>query len=86
MKNTIFVIMKKKEDQLISIDPDTMGGTPVFSGTRVPVTFFFDYIETGETVDEFLFNFPTVKKDQALQLLKIAKKLVIRQVPDENFA
>jgi uncharacterized protein (DUF433 family) len=78
--------MKKRENQLISIDPDTMGGTPVFSGTRVPVTFFFDYIETGETVDEFLFNFPTVNKNQALQLLEIAKKLILHQVPDENFA
>lgn len=78
--------MKKKENPLISVDPDTMGGTPVFSGTRVPVVFFFDYIESGETVDEFLFNFPTVKKDQAFQLLEIAKKLIIQQVPDENFA
>jgi uncharacterized protein (DUF433 family) len=50
------------------------------------VKSFFDYIESGETLDEFLFNFPTVKRDQALQLLEIAKKLIIKQVPDENFA
>jgi uncharacterized protein (DUF433 family) len=78
--------MKKKENQLVCIDHETMGGTPVFVGTRVPVAFFFDYIETGETVDEFIFNFPSVKKDQALQLLEIAKKLIIHQVPNENFA
>ena len=78
--------MKKKQSNLISRDPGTLGGTPVFSGTRVPVAFFFDYIESGETVDEFLFNFPTVKKDQALQLLEIAKKLITHQVPNENFA
>ena len=78
--------MKRKENGVIIIDPEILGGTPVFSGTRVPVKFFFEYIESGETLDEFLFNFPTVKKDQALQLLEIAKKLIIRQVPDENFA
>jgi len=86
MKNAKFVFMVKKEYKLISIDPDTMGGTPLFAGTRVPITFFFDYIESGETVDEFLFNFPTVTKNQAVQLLEIAKKMLIQQVPDENFA
>ena len=40
----------------INIDPETMGGTPVFTGTRVPVQALFDYIETGETLDEFLEN------------------------------
>jgi uncharacterized protein (DUF433 family) len=78
--------MKKKDANVISIDHEILGGTPVFSGTRVPVKFFFDYIESGETLDEFLFNFPTVKKNQALQLLEVAKKLIIQQVPDENFA
>lgn len=82
----LFCNMKKKNNQLIIVDPEILGGTPVFSGTRVPVRFFFEYIESGETLDEFLFNFPTVKKDQALLLLEIAKKLIIQQVPDENFA
>ena len=76
----------KKVNQVVTVDNDILGGTPVFSGTRVPVKSFFDYIESGETLDEFLFNFPTVKRDQALQLLEIAKKLIIKQVPDENFA
>jgi uncharacterized protein (DUF433 family) len=78
--------MKRKDNLVIIIDPGILGGTPVFSGTRVPVKFFFEYIESGETMDEFLYNFPTVKKDQALQLLEMAKKLIIQQVPDENFA
>jgi uncharacterized protein (DUF433 family) len=78
--------MKRKNNPVITIDTEVLGGTPVFTGTRVPVKFFFDYIESGETLDEFLFNFPTVKKDQALLLLEIAEKLIIRQVPDENFA
>ncbi len=51
----------------INIDPETMGGTPVFTGTRVPVQALFDYIETGETLNEFLENFPSVKKDYAIQ-------------------
>lgn len=58
----------------INIDSETMGGTPVFTGTRVPVQALFDYIETGETLDEFLENFPTVKKDFALQVLQMARK------------
>jgi len=78
--------MKSKDNHVIIIDPEILGGTPVFSGTRVPIKFFFEYLESGETLDEFLFNFPSVKKDQALQLLEIAKKLIIQQVPDENFA
>ena len=46
----------------INIDPETMGGTPVFAGTRVPIQALFDYIGTGETLDEFLENFPSVKR------------------------
>jgi uncharacterized protein (DUF433 family) len=78
--------MRSKNNRVIIIDSEILGGTPVFNGTRVPVKFFFDYIEAGETIDEFLFNFPTVTKNQALQLLEIAKKLIIQQVPDENLA
>jgi uncharacterized protein (DUF433 family) len=78
--------MTRKDIPVIIIDSEILGGTPVFNGTRVPVKFFFDYIEAGETVNEFLFNFPTVSKNQALQILEIAKKLIIQQVPDENFA
>jgi uncharacterized protein (DUF433 family) len=78
--------MVKKDKRVVTVDNDILGGTPVFTGTRVPVKFFFEYIESGETLDEFLFNYPTVKKDQALQLLEIAESLIIKQVPDENFA
>ena len=60
----------------INIDPETMGGTPVFTGTRVPIQSLFDYIETGETLDEFLENFPSVKKDLAIQVLEMASKTI----------
>jgi uncharacterized protein (DUF433 family) len=71
----------------INIDPETMGGTPVFTGTRVPVQSLFDYIETGETLDEFLENFPSVKKDLAIQVLEMASKtLTSEKSLNENFA
>lgn len=70
----------------INIDPETMGGTPVFTGTRVPIQSMFDYIETGETLGEFLENFPTVKKEDALQVLQMASKsLTTEKVLHENF-
>jgi uncharacterized protein (DUF433 family) len=69
----------------INIDPETLGGTPVFRGTRVPIQSLFDYLEGGETFTEFLENFPTVSKEQALEVLKIAGKLVTTEkVLNEN--
>jgi len=71
----------------INIDLETMGGTPVFTGTRVPVQALFDYIETGETLDEFLENFPSVKKEFAIQVLQMAQKSVTNEkILNENFA
>ncbi|HEV2830706.1 MAG TPA: DUF433 domain-containing protein [Hanamia sp.] len=70
----------------INIDPETMGGTPVFTGTRVPVQALFDYIESGETLDEFLENFPSVKKEFAIGVLKMARKsITTEKILDENF-
>lgn len=71
----------------INIDPETMGGTPVFTGTRVPIQALFDYIETGETLNEFLENFPTVKKEFAIEVLQMASRtLTTEKVLHENFA
>lgn len=53
-------------------DPDILTGTPVFHGTRVPVQSLFDYLEGGETVDEFLDQFPSVSKKQALAAVDLA--------------
>ena len=64
----------------INIDPETMGGTPVFTGTRVPIQALFDYIETGETLDKFLENFPSVKKDYAIQVLEMARKTLTKLI------
>jgi uncharacterized protein (DUF433 family) len=60
----------------INIDRETMGGTRVFTGTRVGIQSSFDYIETGETLDEFLENFPSVKKDLTIQVLEMASKTI----------
>ena len=54
-------------------DPEILGGTPVFVGTRVPVQSLFDYIEGGETLDEFLHQFPSVKREQAIAALEMAR-------------
>ncbi len=66
--------------QIITVSLDTMGGTPVFAGTRVPVQTFIDYLKAGESIDAFLEGFPSVSKDQLLQLLDEAKDLVVAQV------
>jgi len=54
----------------ISSDPEIMSGTPVFVGTRVPVQSLIDYLEAGESIDDFLDGFPTVSREQVVQLLQ----------------
>ncbi len=54
--------------KVINIDKEILGGTPVFKGTRVPTKNLFDYLETGETIDEFLDDFPSVKREQVMKL------------------
>lgn len=53
---------------------DVLGGTPVFAGTRVPVRNLIDYLEAGDTLDEFLDDFPSVTREQAVQVLKLVKE------------
>ena len=61
-------------------DPEVMHGTPVFRGTRVPVQTLFDYLENGESLDEFLEGFPTVGRDLAIQVLEESKALRLARV------
>ena len=71
----------------VSIDPEIMSGAPVFAGTRVPIQNFFDYLESGEGLAEFLDDFPSVTKEAALAVLKMAKKsLTTEKLLHENFA
>ena len=60
-------------DKVIDRRPDILGGTPVFSGTRVPVRILIEYLEAGDRLDDFLDNFPTVSRNQAIEVLERAK-------------
>jgi uncharacterized protein (DUF433 family) len=66
--------------QLINRDPEIMSGTPVFMGTRVPIKSLFDWLEGGETLDFFLENFPSVSREQAVDVLELYKDLLLSQV------
>jgi uncharacterized protein (DUF433 family) len=64
------------ETQVISRTPDIMSGTPVFAGTRVPIQTIIDYLAGGHPLDEFLDDFPTVRREQALELLQRVKEML----------
>ena len=70
-KQTVDIIVK---------DQDVLGGTPVFRGTRVPFQALLDYVEGGQTIDEFLDDFPTVSKDAAVASLELAKSFLVDQL------
>ena len=61
----------------ISTALDVLGGTPVFAGTRVPIQTLLDYLEGGESIDDFLVGFPSVSRDQIISLLEMAKDRLI---------
>jgi uncharacterized protein (DUF433 family) len=63
--------------EIVHSDPEVMGGTPVFVGTRVPVQTLFDYLEGGDTLDEFLDQFPSVRREQALAALDAARQALL---------
>lgn len=66
--------MKRK---IIASDPEVMGGTPCFAGTRVPVQTLLDYLEAGDSIDDFLEGFPTVKREQVIAFLETATEQMI---------
>jgi uncharacterized protein (DUF433 family) len=68
------------ESPVISCSPDVMGGTPVFSGSRVPVQTLLDYLEGGESIDDFLAGFPTVSRAQVIAFLEQAKDRLVADV------
>jgi uncharacterized protein (DUF433 family) len=65
---------------IVHSDPEIMGGEPVFVGTRVPVRTLLVYLESGETLEEFLDNFPTVTKEQAIAFLEEAGRALLAQI------
>ena len=68
------------DKSVISIHPDVMGGMPVFSGTRVPVQTLLDYLEAGDSIDEFLEGFPSVSREQVIAFLEQAKDRLVATV------
>ncbi|MFQ5629274.1 MAG: DUF433 domain-containing protein [bacterium] len=72
--------------KVISSSPEVMGGTPVFTGTRVPAQTLLDYVEGGESIDSFLEGFPSVKKEQVLVFLRELKKQIFSLVEESETA
>ena len=66
-----------RPSDILHSDPGILGGTPVLVGTRVPIQSLFDYLEGGETLDEFLRQFPSVKRDQAVAALDLARATLL---------
>ncbi|MBX9680431.1 MAG: DUF433 domain-containing protein [Gemmataceae bacterium] len=62
---------------VIHSDPDILGGTPVFVGARVPVRNLMDYLEAGDSLNEFLADFPTVRREQTVAALELAKEMLV---------
>ena len=76
-------------NRIITISPEIQSGEPVFSGTRVPVKNLFDYLKGGDSIDEFLVDFPSVTREQIVELLSLAENtftLSDTEVYEESFA
>jgi len=69
------------DDTLIEQNADLLGGTPVFAGTRVPVQTLLDYLTSGDSLDDFLDDFPTVTRGQATALLELLKQVSPEETP-----
>lgn len=62
------------KEKVINVDPEILGGTPVFYGTRVPIKNLFDYLETRDSIETFLDDFDGVKKEQVIKVLEMSRK------------
>ncbi len=82
--NTIYFM----NGRIINIDPEILGGTPVFYGTRVPIKNLFDYLESGDSIEIFLDDFDGVTKSQVIKVLEMSQKLIetSSNILHENFA
>ena len=66
-----------ESSSVVHRDPDILGGTPVFVGTRVPIRALLDYLEAGDPLDEFLEDFPSVTREQAVAALRLAEQMLV---------
>ena len=74
------VLQQLALDEIVRVNPDIMHGTPCFSGTRVPVETFLDYLAEGDTLDAFLADFPSVRREQATGLLALAQERLVESL------
>ena len=72
--------------KIITISSDIQSGMPVFAGTRVPIKNLFDYLKGGDTIKEFLNDFPSVKKNQVEKLIELMEKIITFGDHEESFA
>jgi uncharacterized protein (DUF433 family) len=75
-----------RREQIITRDKDILGGTPVFTGTRVPVDTLIAHLKAGDSLQKFLDDFPSVSRDQAIAFLELAQELVIQEARDAHSA
>lgn len=75
-------ILAGVSQSVVKIDPEIMSGAPCFAGTRVPIQNLIDYLEGGDSIDEFLDGFPTVSREQVIAFLEEAKKSVLARCED----
>jgi len=68
------------KNDIIEINPEKVSGAPVFAGTRVPIKNLFDYLEGGDSLEDFLEGFPPVTREQAVAVLEMAEKSLFREV------
>lgn len=73
--------MASQTSPVVHTDPEILGGTPVFVGTRVPAQALIDYLEGGHTVDDFLADFPSVSREQVIAALELAKDALVTRAP-----
>jgi uncharacterized protein (DUF433 family) len=66
-----------KAEELIQTNPEILGGTPVFRGTRLPIRSLFDHLEGGDSIDDFLEGFPSVRREQVVALLEMSQQRVL---------
>jgi len=76
MRTTSLENSTMKSSSVVHSDPDILGGTPVFVGTRVPVKILFDYLEAGDSLEVFLDQFPSVTREQAVAALELAREFL----------
>ena len=74
---TLMTAVPSENKPLITVSPDVLGGTPVFAGTRVPAQTLIEYLEGGQTIDDFLEGFPTVTREQVIAFLEEAKTYML---------